>query len=120
MTLFTGGPAGAEVNMWLSDEEGTVNGAQLEVAQRIADSLPIIKTKAADYLDMFVDRARASSSGTEEWWLDEIDFREGRQDGALTYAMHFSLNGDDDGLWTVYMRVRENEDRPFRFERRQG
>lgn len=120
MTLFTGGPAGAEVNMWLSDEEGTVNGAQLEVAQRIADSLPIIKTKAADYLDMFVDRARASSSGTEEWWLDEIDFREGRQDGALTYAMHFSLNGDDGGLWTVYMRVRENEDRPFRFERRQG
>lgn len=50
MTLFTGGPAGAEVNMWLSDEEGTMNGAQLEVAQRIADSLPIVKTKAADYL----------------------------------------------------------------------
>lgn len=62
MTPITGGSAGAEVNMWLSDEEGAVNGAQLEVAQRIADSLPIVQTKAADYLDIFVDWSRQAAA----------------------------------------------------------
>lgn len=120
MAQFTGDLAGREVNIWLSDEDDMARSRQLEVAQRVAASLPIVQAKAADYLDMFVDRARASGNADEEWWLDEIDFREGVQDGALTFEMHFSLNGDDGGLWAVYMRVRENEDRPFRFERHQG
>lgn len=120
MAIFTGGPAGAEVNMWLADDDGATNASQVEVARRIARSLPILKAKAADYLDMFVDRTRACGNREEEWWLDEIEFREGWREGTITYAMHFALNGDDGGLWKVYMRANDNEDRPFRFERLQG
>ncbi len=126
MTLhFTGGLAGwvgqiCKVNLWLADRDGAPNPRQVCVATQIAESLHILEAKAANYLDLFVDRAKACGDAEERWWLDEIDFREGLLEDVLTYSLHFRLQGDDGGLWTVTVLARDDEHSPFRFERLQG
>lgn len=122
---FTGGKEGwattiGHVRLWLADKDSAPNAEQVAIAERIAECLPVLETNAANYLDMFVDRARACGDGKEHWWLDEIDCREDRQDGPTTFSLYFSLHGDDGGLWTVDMRASNDGYRPFRLERLQG
>lgn len=108
------------VRIYLGDENGEPNAAQAEVADLLALSLPALREAAAAYLDLFVDRRKACGREGEPWWLDEIEFREGRTDDGVSYLLHLTLDGDDGGLWTVEMRALADEQRPFRFERRQG
>ncbi|KAB7783598.1 hypothetical protein [Methylorubrum populi] len=119
------GPAGwvgqiDHVRVYLSDADGEVCPAQAAVAAVVTASLPRLRDAASAYLDRFVDRAKACGSAQEPWWLDEIEFRDHAGDETVCYALHFSLQGDDGGLWTVDMRASADGHRPFRFERRQG
>ncbi|KQP31859.1 hypothetical protein ASF49_10560 [Methylobacterium sp. Leaf104] len=119
------GPAGwvrqvGPVRLHLSDENGAPSPAQAAVAAVVAASLGSLRDKAASYLDLFVDRARACGRADEPWWLDAIEFRDHAGSDPLCYALHFTLEGDADGLWSVDMRVLADAHRPFRFECRQG
>lgn len=106
--------------IFLDDEAGAPAAAQVAIARHLEDGLATVSGRAAMYLDLFVDRARACGRGDEGWWLDEVDLRRGDGDDPATYALLFSLDGDDGGLWTVDMRVTGAEHRPVRFERLQG
>jgi hypothetical protein len=97
---------------------GTPDATQLVTAQRLEVDLPRISRQAADYLDLFVDRASGNAEAC--WWLDEIDFRSHVGLEPRTYGLLFSLDGDDGGAWTVDVRVTDTGHRPFRFERYQG
>lgn len=108
------------INLFLGDEDGEVSRAQAGLAAKVAASLSVLRSAAEAYLDLFVDRTKASGRADEPWWLDEIDFRDPAGEGGAAYAFHFTLDGDDGGLWTVEMRAFDDEHRPFRFERRQG
>ncbi|WP_082477470.1 hypothetical protein [Methylobacterium sp. Leaf93] len=108
------------IPLYLSDESGAVDRAQADLAAKVAASLPAVRDAASAYLDLFVDRTKACGRSDEPWWLDEIEFRGLACEGHAAYALHFTLAGDDGGLWTVEMRAFEDQHRPFRFERRQG
>ncbi|TXN20837.1 hypothetical protein [Methylobacterium sp. WL19] len=108
------------IPLYLSDESGAVDRAQADLAAKVAASLPAVRDAASAYLDLFVDRTKACGRSDEPWWLDEIEFRDPAGEEGTAYALHFTLAGDDGGLWTVEMRAFEDEHRPFRFERRQG
>lgn len=108
------------VRLYLDDRDGAVNPTQAALAEAVAGSLAACRDAAAAYLDLFVDRQKACGDAQEPWWLDEIDVRAGAGDDAAGYALHFTLHGDDGGLWTVDMRASPEGHRPSRFERRQG
>ena len=109
-----------KIRVYLDDQSGAPVPAQVEIARQLADALAAVSARAAAYLDLFVDRARACGNGDEPWWLDEVDLRRRDGDHPSTYALVFSLDGDDGGMWTVDLRVTGAEHRPVRFERRQG
>lgn len=119
------GPAGwvgqiDHVRVYLSDEEGEICRAQAAVAAAVTASLASLRDAASAYLDLFVDRGKACGRAQEPWWLDEVEFRDQTEEETVCYALHFSLHGDDGGLWTVGMRASADGHLPFRFERRQG
>ncbi|WP_019904945.1 hypothetical protein [Methylobacterium sp. 77] len=119
------GPAGwvrqvGPIRLHLSDENGAPNAAQVAVADLVTASLGPLRNQAASYLDLFVDRAKACGRGDEPWWLDEVEFRDPASFDPVCYALRFTLEGDDGGLWTVDMRAEADGHRPIRFERRQG
>lgn len=119
------GPAGwvrqvGPIRLYLSDANGAPSPTQVAVAARVSDSLGALRDAAASYLDLFVDRARACGRADEPWWLDEIEFRDHAGSDPVCYALQFTLEGDDGGLWSVDMRADADGHRPFRFERRQG
>ncbi|MGU3362247.1 hypothetical protein ACLBWX_18120 [Methylobacterium sp. M6A4_1b] len=119
------GPAGwvrqiGHVRFHLCDANGAPGPAQAAVAAIVAASLGPLRDEAASYLDQFVDRTGACGRADEPWWLDEIEFRDHAGSDPVCYALHFTLEGDTDGLWSVDMRALADEHRPFRFERRQG
>nr|USU32137.1 hypothetical protein NG677_23200 [Methylobacterium sp. OTU13CASTA1] len=108
------------IRLHLDDRNGAIHPAQAAVADAMPVSLPALRATAADYLDLFVDRHRACGDDAAAWWLDEVEFRDHPASDPLVYALHFTLAGDEGGLWTVDMRVGTDGHRPIRFERRQG
>ena len=108
------------IRLYHDDRNGAVQPAQAAVADAMPASLPALRATAADYLDLFVDRRRACGDDAAAWWLDEVEFRDHPASDPLVYALHFTLAGDEGGLWTVDMRVGTDGHRPIRFERRQG
>ncbi|WP_419953049.1 hypothetical protein [Methylobacterium sp.] len=108
------------ITLYLGEENGEVSHVQAGLATKVAASLPAVRDAASAYLDLFVDRTKACGLADEPWWLDEIEFRDPAGEGGAAYVFHFTLDGDDGGLWAVEMRAFEDEHRPFRFERRQG
>lgn len=124
MTLeFQGGrgtgwraPAG-RIAIFIDDREGNPDPVQVALANRLAGRVEAIEKQAAQYLDVFVDRARACGKADEPWWFEEIEMR-----GLNPRTCHlaFTLDGDDGGLWTVEMVERHERLWSVRFERRQG
>lgn len=109
-----------DIPVFMEDQAGQPDGAQVAIARRLAASLDKVTERAARYLDLFIDRPKACGSREEEWWLDEINLRDLPREAPFLCQMHFTLYGDGDGMWTVDLVVRDKEFRPIRFERLQG
>lgn len=106
------------VAIWVTMRDGVADTAQLGLARQIVAQLTHIEHIAGTYLDMFVDRARACGNGDEPWFLDEIDLRAASGDRPVI-PLIFALDGDDNGLWTVDLRLSQDQFWPVRLERLQ-
>ena len=105
------------ITIFVDDRDGRPDPAQVAFADRLANVPEIIEKQAAQYLDMFVDRARACGNANEPWWFEDIELRHLELG---TCHLAFTLDGDDGGLWTVEMVERHETLWPVRIERRKG
>ena len=85
----------------------------------LRSGLPALDQAAMRYLDLFVDRNLASQMPDEQWTLEEVEFHQ-PDDRPLRARFHYTLQGDDGGLWAVEFLTNQDPWRPVRFERRQG
>lgn len=105
------------VRFFVDDDGGKPHGDQQVLANLIAANLNAIKKQAADYLDLFTDRARASGRLNEEWFLEEIEMRCLSGSSAGRFELNFTLCGDDGGYWCVQLRHCDGAMLPIRFGR---
>jgi hypothetical protein len=110
---------GAGTTFYLDGPAGAVPADQAAAAERIAGSLAAFRDRAAAYLDLFVDRAKACGSADEDWYLVEIHMR-GGQGKPVRARPLLMLDGDDGGMWSVELRDTGDDWWPVRFERDQG
>ena len=106
------------VALWITPLATGFDPFQQALAEQIAAELDTVRHLATRYLDLFVDRARACGKADEDWWLDEIDLRPATAERPIVHV-HFALDGDDNGLWTVDMKRLPDSWWPIRFERLQ-
>ena len=105
------------VALFVDDDDGRPDRTQSALADRLAARVNALEEQAGRYLDLFVDRARASGRDGEAWWFEDIELL-GLAAGA--FQLSFTLEGDDGGLWIVEMIERHGCYWPVRLERRQG
>lgn len=121
MTLAFAAHGRAEIGrvaIWITPTANGFDAFQQALAERLVAELPTLRHIATRYLDMFVDRTRACGKRDEDWWLDEIDLRACSTDRPVI-PLSFTLDGDDNGLWMVDVRLAHDSYWPIRFERLQ-
>ncbi|QJR09223.1 hypothetical protein DSM104443_00260 [Usitatibacter rugosus] len=91
--------------------------AYLALFEEMAPQLDALASRAAAYLDEFVDRGKLA--GGSPWFFEGIEF--GRAPGGLPTdaSFAFSLEGDTYGLWTVIVRKVDNRFFPVQLNRSQ-
>ena len=75
---------------------------RLAFLHRIISKLGDLEKQAADYLDLFVDRHRFAKS--EAWYLDSCELGRDPSTPASEFTLHFSLESDVYGGWTVTLQ----------------
>ena len=85
----------------------------------LRENLQALAFSAERYLELFVDRSKASELPDQPWMLEELEFATSAS-GGLRARFNHTLNGDDGGLWVVEFLTNQMPWRPVRFERQQG
>jgi hypothetical protein len=83
-------------------------------------AMPMIRTlcsRAEEYLDSFVDRAKFSS--TNRWNFEGIEFGRAPESAIERFSMYFSTEGDLYGEWCVSFQFSSERFFPIAFQRRQ-
>ena len=105
------------VQFFIEDDGGKPNSAQQDLADHISAGLDAVKKQASDYLDLFIDRAKAGGCQNETWFLEEVEMRGLSNSNARIFKLTFTLTGDDGGYWDVQFRFGDGAILPFRFGR---
>ena len=114
--LISPGP-GADCEIIVAGDATGPATERLALLERLALSLKDVEAQASAYLDIFVDRSRFANADT--WHLESIEAGRDPTSPVSELAVHFSIEGDIYGRWTVTLQEQDTRMFPVAFGRRQ-
>jgi hypothetical protein len=110
-------PEGHSFELLVAGDRFAPDAIRLSIVERSLPVLDALLVQATAYLDEFVERAKFAEGNA--WYFEGLESGRVADEAENQFNLHFSIEGDTYGLWSVSFQVAGSKYHPIALGRRQ-